>query len=251
MEALTGIVPGDPLVAAAVLVIVVAGSVVQAALGMGFGLTVAPLLAILSPAFVPVATLWLGGATALAGALRERRGIAWREVAVGNLGRVVGVALGVWVLVSVAERGAFSLVFGTVIAGAVLLSAFGVRLAMNARNLVAMGSLSGFMGAITSVGAPPLALIYQGVAPATARPTLAAFFVIGCLLNLIGAYGAGYGTGDDVLRALYMAPAALAGTLIGRRLKGRVDTRFRPILLGVAGAAACILIGKGFVLTLS
>ena len=243
--------PDTPWQTVAVLFVVAAGAVVQAGLGMGFGLTAAPLLAIVAPAFVPVATLWLGGATALAGALRERRGIAWREVGLGSAGRVVGVILGVTVLVRLGAGGGFSLAFGLVIGTAVALSALGFRLAMNARNLTAMGLVSGFMGAITSVGAPPLALIYQSVPPDRARPTLAAFFVLGCLLNLVGAYGAGYGTGQDIARALFMAPAALVGTLVGQRLRGRLDASFRPFLLGIAGLASLFLVARGAAALLS
>ena len=231
--------------ALAVLTVVFVGAIVQAGMGMGFGLTVAPILALLDPALVPVATLWLGGATSLAGAWRERSGIVWREVAIGAGGRALGVTAGIAILIHLTDRGLFSLVFGLVIALAVALSVIGITLAMNARNLTVMGFASGTMGAITSVGAPPLALIYQGVPAARARPTLAAFFVLGCVLNLAGAYGIGYGGWRDIGLALFMAPAAIAGIWAGRKLTARFDGSYRGLLLAVSGVAALALIARG------
>jgi len=236
----------SPAIAVAVLAIVVAGAVIQAGLGMGFGLSAAPVLALLDPALVPAAALYLGMTTAIIGSVSERGTIAWREVAVGMVGRTTGIVFGLGVLIFlVSDRSVFQLVFGSIIAIALVFSVLGWQLKLNTFNLIAMGWVSGFMGVITSVGAPPLALIYQSQSPDRARPTLATFFAFGGFVSLSGLYAAGLAGWDDLWMALFMAPAALAGTLIGRRMRGGFSQRYRPFLLGVAAIAATLLILKG------
>ncbi|MEM1040690.1 MAG: sulfite exporter TauE/SafE family protein [Pseudomonadota bacterium] len=246
MTQLEPLVFSSPAIAVAVLLIVALGSIVQAGLGMGFGLTAAPVLALLDPALVPAAALYLGMATAIIGAASERGTIVWREVGIGMVGRTTGILAGLAVLVFlVSDVSVFQLVFGSVIGIALLFSILGWNLALNAKNLVSMGVVSGFMGVITSVGAPPLALIYQSRKPELARPTLATFFAFGGFMSLTGLYATGLAGWDDVWMALFMAPAAIIGTVLGRRMRGRFSARYRPLLLGVAGVAAVLLIAKG------
>lgn len=231
--------------AAVVVVVVFAGAIVQAGLGMGFGLSVAPLLALIDPIMVPTAALFLGAATSVAGAWAEREHIVWREVAIGFSGRLTGILIGGWVLLSLTDIKLFSLVFGCTILCAVILTAVGWQLAMNAFNLVTMGIVSGFMGIITSVGAPPLALIYQNRPAIPSRPTLATFFALGGTFSLVFIYTTGRGGWVDVQMALFMVPAAVTGTWFGRRLRGHFDTRYRPALLLIAFGASILLILRG------
>ena len=225
--------------------IVFAGSVVQAGLGMGFGLTVAPILALLDPVLVPVSALYLGTATSIAGAFSERAHIVWKEVAICLSGRVSGTFVGLFVLLSLTSLATFSFVFGVVILFAVLLSVAGWRLALNMPNLLAVGVVSGFIGIITSVGAPPLALIYQHRPAAQSRATLATFFALGCLVSLVVLYVAGIGNLTHLWAALAMALPAIVGTWAGRRMRGGFDQRYRVFLLGIAALASLMLIYRG------
>jgi uncharacterized protein len=235
----------QPLLILAAFVIVLAASVVQAGLGMGFGLTAAPLLALIDPHLVPVPTLIIGMVTASMGGWRERKSIIWPEVGVGLAGRLIGVACGAFMLSQLVDRKAFMLVFGIMVAIAVVLSLGGWRLRFSRFSLVAMGWLSGLMGTITSVGAPPLALIYQDRKPGEARPTLSTFFAFGCALSLAGLTLSGWAHPGDVYLALAMVPPMLAGVWAARRIGGRLDSRFRPALMAISGVAAVILIARG------
>ncbi len=232
-------------IALAVLVIVTVGAIIQAGMGMGFGLTVAPILALIDPALVPAPALFLGMSTSLAGAVVERQNIVWSEVGVGTIGRTTGIVLGAILLTYISDRSTFQLVFGILIALAVTLSVIGWRVRMSARNLLSMGWVSGFMGVITSVGAPPLALIYQNRDAVKSRPTLAAFFAIGCAMSLAALYVSGWTGMEQLWLACFMAPAAVVGTLLGGRLKGRVNNNYRPVLLSIAGVASMLLIIQG------
>ena len=232
-------------IAIAVVSIIFAGAIVQAGLGMGFGLTVAPILALLDPVLVPVSALYLGTVTSVAGAWSERSNIVWREAGICLTGRASGILIGLYVLIGLTSLKTFSLVFGTIILFAVLLSAAGWQLALNLRNLFAMGMVSGFTGVITSVGAPPLALIYQHQPATKSRATLATFFALGGFLSLVALHVVGLANLTHFWLALFMAPAAIAGTLAGRRLKTGFDCRYRVFLLGIAVMASLMLIYRG------
>ena len=232
-------------VAGLVLIIVFAGSVVQAGLGMGFGLTVAPLLALIDPVLVPVPALFMGTVTAVLGSLNEPRNIVWPEVGVGMLGRFSGIVAGAFLLISLTSKSTFLLVFGVIILCAVILSIMGWRLAFTMRNLFAMGIVSGFTGVVTSVGAPPLALIYQDKPAEQTRATLATFFAIGGATSLLILFAIGWAKVDHIYMALFMAPAAAFGTWYGQKIRGRFVSKYRGFLLGVAGFASIMLILKG------
>ena len=232
-------------VAIAVLTIVAFGSIVQAGLGMGFGLTVAPVLALIDPVLVPVPALYPGMATAVLGALSEKQNIVWNEVGIGMAGRFTGRLVGSVILLQMTDRSTFSLVFGIIILFAVILSIAGWRLQLNTKNLLSMGFISGFTGVITSVGAPPLALIYQHRPAIQTRATLAAFFAFGGAASLLILYATGWAGIDHLWMALFMAPAAILGTWIGRKLRGRFDSRYRRFLLAIAAFASVMLIMRG------
>ena len=232
-------------VAVAVGMIVICGAIVQAGLGMGFGLTVAPTLALLDPALVPGTTLYLGLFTAVLGVVREPRAVVWKEIKVGALGRFIGVCIGALILMQLTDLKTFSLVFGIVVGVAVLMTAIGWHLAFNTGNLLSMSAISGIMGIITSVGAPPMALIYSQRPAQEARPTLAAFFAVGCALSILGLIIMGWSSWRDLWLAGLMVPGVLLGTAIARRFQDRFDKRYKPALLGVAGTACLLLIARG------
>lgn len=234
-----------PVVAVLSLLIVFAGAVVQFGLGMGFGLTVAPVLAVLDPALVPVPALVMSFFVSITGALRERRTIIWREALTAGGGRLSGTLVATIILVGIASPDGFSLIFGLLILLAVALSLSGLQLAFRLRNIYAMGLLSGLMATITSVGAPPLAIVYQGRAPKLARPTLAATFSMGTVFALAGLIASGWADWLDLWYAILLSPAAVAGFFAARALGPRFDARYRMFLLGISGISGVILVLRG------
>ncbi len=235
----------SPALAGLVVAVILFGAMVQAGLGMGFGQAAAPLLALIDPHLVPGPVLMLGFVTATWGAWQERELIAWSEVGTGLGGRLTGAAAAVAALAMLPDRKTFMLVFGLMIAVSVIMSVAGWRMAFNRVNLMAMGALSGLTGTITSIGAPPLAIVYASREAKTARPTLSAFFSAGCLISLTGLFASGWSGPGDILLAAMMAPPMIAGTVLAWRLKGKFDKRYRPLLLGLAGTAAITLIARG------
>ena len=130
MDVLLAHATSSPALATLVLGIVFVASVVQFGLGMGFGMTAAPLLALVDPTLVPAPALFIGLLTSAWGAWRERGAIRWDEVVPAAFGRLVGVALSAAILTLAITRETFSLIFGLLVGVAVLLSVTGWRLAL-------------------------------------------------------------------------------------------------------------------------
>lgn len=226
---------------AATVVLVTVAAVVQAGLGMGFGLVAAPLLAVLDPELVPAPMLVLGLVTSAWVAARDPSQIRWPEVWLASGGRLVGAGL-VAVVLALADRAIFSVVFAVMIGLAVGLSALGLRLRCTRPRLVLLGALSGVIGTVTSVGGPVIALLYQDRPPREARATLSAFFVVGCVVSLGMLAAAGLAGLRDLWLAAIMAPPMVAGMLLGKRVQGRFDRRYRPAILAASGFAAVVIL---------
>lgn len=227
--------------------IVFFASVVQASLGMGFGLTAAPLLAIVDPVFVPVATIIIGMISSTIGAVGEHSQILWADVFSAVTGRLSGTFVAAFLLLLTVDKNGFLVLFGCGVAVAVLLSTLGHSIRKTPFNLFVMGSVSGTMGTITGVGAPPLALVYQGSYAGQARPTLAAIFAFGCGISLLMLVSIGWVGSQEIIVAALMLPPMAAGTTAGRKMRLNFDQKYRFALLSLAAGAAVLLIIRGLV----
>jgi len=212
---------------------------------MGYGLAASPLLLLLDPMFVPASTIMLGMFSSGLGASREYRQIVWPEVIFATLARILGLVLALLLLRSMDAGGEFRLLFGAIMAIAVAMSLSGYVVPCNRIWLGIMGAVSGLMGTITGVGAPPLALIYQQRNPSTARPTLAAFFCLGCGFSAAGLWLIGWLGVREWVLVVMLLPAMLLGTWLGRRIEVVKIDHYRRALLGIAGLSSIILIAQG------
>lgn len=245
MPALVAI-PDWTVLALASAVIVVAATA-QAALGIGFGIVAAPVLAVIDPALVPGPVMALGTLVALIVALRERASVALAGLGPALAGRILFSLLG-GLAAGALPAALFPLVFAALILAAVALSLSGLRVEPTRRNLFLAGSASGFMGTLTAVGTPPLAIVYQHAPGAEARASLSAFFAIGGAVSMLSlaAFGA-FGRADLVL-GLALAPAMLAGYALSPLLARRTDRGWmRPAMLALCVGAAAVLLADGAV----
>lgn len=233
---------GWPLFAAT-LALVAAGAI-QGSTGFGFNMLAAPVLAILHPAFVPAPMLMTALVISLSGALRERHAVDGRGLGFALTGRLLAsvAAVACLGLLSPAD---FDKLFGGLVLIAVLFSVAGPRVEPTSRNLFIAGGLSGFMGTLTSIGAPPMAMVYQHAKATAMRATLNAFFVAGAAISIAALWWAGRIERMDLVLAATMLPAAGAGFLLsgwGRRL---VDGgHVRAVVLTVSTISALILIAR-------
>ncbi len=231
-----------PLLLALAALVVACGVIVQSTTGMGFGLATAPILAMIDIRLVPVPVIALGALTAIIAAWSHRREVVAPEIGWALGGRIAGTFGAVGLLALMPERETFMLLFSVAILVAVAMSLVGVLIPLSRGTLVAMGTVSGLMGTISSVGAPPMGLIYQRVEPARARATLNAFFAIAAALSLAALALIGRVGQSDLIAIALFLPVMLVTSRLAPRFTAIVDRRYRPVILGLSAFAAITLL---------
>jgi hypothetical protein len=172
----------------------------------------------------------------------DRRGLAF------SLSGRIPAAIAAALCLGLLDEATFSLVFGLLVLLAVALSMLGLKVAATPRTLFAAGAVSGFMGTLTSVGAPPMAMAYQNAQGPVMRATLNAFFVFGAAISVLALLLSGNMHWQDLGLAALLTPFAFAGFLFshwGRQLVDRGHVRL--VVLSISAASALILISKQFV----
>ena len=239
-----GVLPaGDIWTFAAVAALAITiGAVVQSTVGLGMGMVGAPVLSLLDPTLVPGALLVTVIVLPALTLIQEREHVDWRGIAWGLPARLPGTLLGVWVVAVLPPR-ALAGAVGAMVIIAVILSLRSFRVRITPVSLVAAGALSGFAGTATSVGGPPMALLYQYEEPARVRATLAAFFLCGGALSLAALGIGGQLDARTVAVGAAGIPLAVLGFAAGVALRGRVKAG--PLRLGmltVVGVSASALL---------
>lgn len=228
------------LVASAVLVV---GAVIQGSVGFGVAMLGAPILFLLSPALVPAPMLIVGMALPALILVRDWAGLDPRGLRWALPGQIAGSALAAAMVASLPGEG-LGLAFGLLVLLAVGLSALGWSPSPTPGLLAGAGSLSGFMATATSIGGPPLALVYQGASGPRIRATLSSIFVPGGLVALGALWVAGRFGLAELKIGLALLPAVLVGFGLSGLTAPALDrTRLREAVLlvsGLAGAAAVI-----------
>lgn len=222
--------------------VVVLGAYVQAVVGLGLGLLSAPVVALAEPSLVPVLTLWLALLIAGLNLLDEHQHVDWRLTAWSLPARVPGTLVGAWLVAVFSER-QIGLALAVMVLVAVGLSVTSLDVPVTPATLVTAGFVAGVTGTATSVGGPPIALLYQRGAPEVARATMSVFFFVGVVLSLTGLALAGSLGRTPSELALVMSPGVVLGYAVGRRTRERVDQRvFRAGVLVVCAISAVVLL---------
>lgn len=220
---------------------VLGGAVVQGTVGFGLGLLAAPVMALADPALVPGTLLLVTSVMSGFSAVRERVDVDWAGLRWALLGRIPGTAIGTAAVLAFSPR-ALSLAVAVVVLGAVGLSLVAWRPRPTPGALLAGGLVSGVTGTATSIGGPPVALLYQHASGARVRSTLAVFFVVGSVLSAISLMLAGRIGGAELLGAAALLPFLALGFLISGPLRPHVDAgRTRGAVLLLAATSAAVL----------
>lgn len=218
------------------------GAYVQAVVGLGLGLLGAPVVALVEPSLVPVLTLWLALLISGLNLLDEHEHVDWRSTAWSLPARVPGTVLGAWLVAEfTAEQ--IGVALAVMVLVAVALSVRTVDVPVNPATLATAGFVAGTTGTATSVGGPPIALLYQHGDPKVARATMSVFFFAGVALSLAGLALSGSLTREPSWLAVVLAPAVVVGYVVGRRTRGLLDRDvFRRAVLAVCTVSALILL---------
>lgn len=227
---------------------VFAGSLVQASTGLGLGMVAAPILLLIDPRLVPGPLLVLALVISLLVTIREWRGIDRKGLSFALAGRIPGSVLA-GLTISAVPLSTYNLLFGVLVLGAVLLSATGWRVLPTPRNLLTAGFTSGYMGTLTSIGAPPLALAYQHSVASSMRATLAAYFAIGSAFSITVLAMFGQFAAEQALASVMFIPPLIAGFWASGHVVPRMNNKLaRYAVLSLSGMSALMLIIKSLAL---
>ena len=175
-------------------------------------------------------------------ALRDRVHVDFRTARFSVAGAVVGSILGARLVSALDPRG-FGLLFGVLVLLGVALSLAGYRLALNRRSAFGAGVLGGFMSATSSVGGPPMALVYQHEDPGRFRGTLATYFIASCSVSLAALTAFGAFDLQKLSLAAYLVPGQVLGFLLSFWVsRFLVRGSLRPFILGLSALAASVVL---------
>lgn len=225
--------------------IVMFAAILQVSVGMGFGMLASPLIALVRPDLIPASILLMGMVVAFAGAWKERANISLSELKLGISGRILGSFGALVALALIRDIDSFLILFGILVLVAVGLTASGLKIAFTGKSLFHLSVVSGLMGTITAVGAPPMAIIYHDRPPSNVRPTLNAFFGAGSVLGLAGLGLTGWLSVTDFIAAAMFLPAMFAGIWFAEPFKLIPTIWLSRILLSLSAVAAVSLIARG------
>lgn len=225
-----------------IAIVVLVGACLQGAGGIGFGMFVGPVLAIGHPDLVPGPVLLLSSLLSTMSAAREFRSIDFRVLGYSLAGRIPASFAG-GMLFALLPMRSMSVIFALLILCAVVLSLRGWHVQARPQTLLVAGAVSGFMGTITSVGAPPMAIAYQDFAPPKLRATIGAFFVIGAIGSLVALQIFGRFGMREAMLGLSLVPPMLLGFAISNLILPHLDrAKTRIALLSMSALAAAALL---------
>ena len=220
-----------------------AGCVVQTAVGFGMALIAAPIIVMIKPEWVPYVLSMTALILSIKNAVNQRADIQWRVLMPALITRIPGTMVGTWVLLSISLMWLQFIVAVTVLL-AIFVTARMKPFASTPVNMGIAGFCSGITGTTTSIGGPPMALVMQHNEGRHTRANLSVYFLYSSALSLMFYSGSGLMNEPLWLASLSMLPVAIAGFAIGKGLQKRVDKRFRPILLLICTASACVAIAN-------
>ena len=223
---------------------VMLASCLQASIGFGIGMLAAPVIALVDPRLIPGTLIMVATLVTLIVAVREREDIDLHGTGWALVGRVPGTIAGALLLAMLPERALTVMLAGVVLVG-VALTSVGWIPTPRRRNVVLAGATSGVLGTATSIGGPPMALVWQRNSGARLRGTMSGFFLVGSLMSIAALALTGAIDGRTVLAFAALIPAAIAGYALSRRINHFLDPkRLRWLAIGASTVGAVVLIGR-------
>lgn len=239
---------GVPLWALAVIAVaLLVGTTVQGLVGLGLGLVGAPIATLVAPELMPGLLLSTAAVLPLLQLAADRQEIDWRGLAWAAPARIPGTVIGVWLVAVFTER-QLAVAVAVMVLVAVLLTWHTVTVPITPSTLVGAGIVSGITSTATSIGGPPIAILYQHRSPVQIRSTLAVYFVLGAIFSLVGLGLTGQLEAREIWLAALFVPFLLGGLGLSRRVGRRVSpVRIRTAMLLVCAASALALLVRSLV----
>ncbi|NNF65011.1 MAG: sulfite exporter TauE/SafE family protein [Acidimicrobiia bacterium] len=218
---------------------------VQATFGFGFNIISIPTLLLLSPELAPVPQLIISLTLSSATAWRERASIQLRPIAFIVAGRVPGTVIGAGLLLLTSSQRGVDFAVGVIVLAAVAIFASDAGIRRNTATEFGAGLTSGVMSTLSSIGGPPMALLYHRDTGPRVRANLGVLFFVGGLMTLTGRVAADAISWHDVYVGLLLTPPALLGFVVSGPLRRFTEgTALRRAILIISSIAATTLLTR-------
>ncbi len=224
-----------------VFITVIIAALIQSVSGIGLALFAAPILVLIDRDFLPGPILTLGFCLSGLMTLHYRHSLNLRTISMALYGRVPGSLIGIVLLTFIPQR-FISLCFAILIILSVVISYHHFTVRPSNRNLFVAGFLSGLMGTTTSIGGPPIALIYQNCQGNIVRAQLGFYFLIGTGMSIILLFLSDNYSRKQVELVLPLLPAIIIGFLASVIFKRKlINIPIKP-LIAVISITSCLAI---------
>jgi uncharacterized protein len=232
----------DAGVLALLVFVVLLGATMQGLVGLGLNLVSAPVVTLVAPSLMPELLLVLAVLLPVFTLARSHEEIDWRGLAWVLPARVPGVALGVLFLALFSDE-VVAIAVALMVLLAVVLSLAPFEVPVRRGTLSLAGLLSGLAGTATSIGGPPVALLYQHRTPRQIRSTLAVVFTVGAAMSLVGLWISGHLDTDAWPIVALLTPCLVLGAWAGARLQPVLaDRHVRLGVLAICAGSALLLL---------
>lgn len=233
--------PVTPAELAIALALSVVGSWLQGSIGFGLAVVAAPILMIVNPVFLPGPMVLAAMVLVVMIAWRERKDVIRRDVAIASVGRVLGTTPAAYAL-GVLPQKVYELLFAGLVLSGVIISLTRWYARPTPWRVFLAAIASGFVGTLSSVGGPPMALVYQHESGPRIRGTLSAIFTVGATISLIGLWYVGRFGAVELTLGLLLLPAVVIGFGLSQLTARRVDrAEVRPAVLTASALSALMI----------
>ncbi len=238
--------PTEPLGIALCILISFIAAAIHGVIGIGFNFVCAPLLLFLYPQLVPAPIIINSVIIVCLVAWVNREDVQFRQLGWLVGACAVGAFAAGFALTRVSES-TYATLFGSLLLFAVVVSLLGWRPPLTAWSASIAGVIGGFMGTITSVGGPPVALLYQRLPGPALRGTLSAYFLITSPIILIALSAAGRLGWEEVKLSVVLMPGMLLGFACSKFLAGHLNQQAtRAMVLTLCTAGGIVLLVRGW-----
>lgn len=232
-----------PWIACALAVLI--GTIVQRLSGAGYGMTAAPVMALVAPEWLPGTVVLVGLFIGAGSVLNARDAVQWRDLPLGFAGRIVGAAIAAYIAAAVVGTDALSIIVGCVVLFAVALILAGLSVPISKRTLFIAGGAGGVMGTLTGIGGPPMAILYSNVETRRSAATQNAFYLFGTTTAIVALAISGVLSLPQLAFAASLAPVVPVALVVARPLTSRFERRaIKPWALGLATLSALVLLAR-------
>ena len=231
-----------------VMFLIIVGAITQSAIGIGFGIP-ACFLVILEPTMVPSCIVLMGTFLAFSNAFLSLKDIITEDLAYSFSGRVIGTLISIPLITLTIGTKSFLIIFGILLLITVFLSAKKWNVIATKKNVTIAGVCSGFMGTLTGVGGPPMAIVYQNSSSKNVVATLNMFFGIGALFSVLILIYIDLINLREVMRSLLLTPGILVGIILGRQkiVKDYVSFNLKKLILIICFVSAILVLTQAFI----